>query len=65
MKRGGNTLPALPGGTLYYLQHAILFSFHVSDACRQDEKGGEHPACTISTNCFLLLFTCIVLLKKF
>ena len=63
MRRGGDTLPALPGGTLYCTVHAAIFiSLHSTDWCREDEKGGEHPPCTIRSTHRLLLLICIVIL---
>lgn len=62
MKKNGGIRPALRGGIWFDIEHAMFFSFYVSDSCRQGEKGGgEHPACTSSFNCFLLPFFFILL----
>jgi hypothetical protein len=41
MRRGGNTLPALPGGTLYCTVHAaIFFRFIVLIGAGRMRRGG-------------------------
>jgi hypothetical protein len=65
MRRGGNTLPALPGGTLYCtVATAKKNLLHSTDSCREDEKGGEHPPCTIRSTHRLLLLICIIILLR-